>query len=517
MEDIIREHLKKNTNIKELTDLLGKVFIDKSRSEIILAINRVIEEGLSASIADSDWESLSIEERYPTKSDGFYFLKVDQKGNETWRPDNHGLTKYFINELKLRTHDSGSYLYNGKFYDHLSQLHLKKIILENTEIREPSSIAIKNFYELAKVGSYSKIEDDNSTDGLINLNNGILSVKDKELLEHHPKYFFRYALPHNYEEQAECPVFDQFLKTIFDNDQERIDLAIEIIAYCLMGGRPFLEKAFVLVGDGANGKSTYINIIRALMGERNCSALPMSKIGDERAVYTLDGKLVNLVDESPSDEISSEAFKNIVSGGQVYARDVFAQGYYFKNKARLIFASNKMPYFKDTTYGNLRKLCFLGFDRTIEKVDMDKFIEDKLIAELPGILNRAISKIGLEDLTYPRHSESMMEEYKLDADIVYRFCREMIDSSNTPNMFVPALHIYDTFREWSERENYSKQNFGNRAFYKKFENLMRRSSTIIGNKKITLTKRLSNKKLYYSGIFVIDDVSLSKYAELHPD
>jgi P4 family phage/plasmid primase-like protien len=504
MDEIIKDCLRQGVEVGILTESLSKLYKNISKIDIMLAIARVSDAMTKIHIEDDDWEQLDDDQKYPTKLDGFYFHE-DTKQGVRWKPDPYGLAKYFVRELNLKYDESGTYLYNGKFYDLVSEDYMLHKIMKLTMQRSPSNFHLNEFLRIMKPVAYC--ENLNVAEGYLNLDNGILDLSKLEIIPHTPKIFLQHCLPHSYDREATCPRFDQFLDEIFMGDQERVDLAYEIMAYTLQGGRPYLEKAFILDGVGQNGKSTYINIFKKVMGEHNFTTIPMNKIEDEKAICMLDGRLANLVEETPTEKINAEAFKNLVSGGDVYARDVYSQGYRFKNRSRLIFACNSKPFFGDNSFGNRRRLCFLPFDTIIEKPDLQ--LEEKLQPELSGILNKIIDKIKTlnqkKALTMPKICDRYLEEYKLDTDYVYRFVSETCVIGDHTYHPVTGQAVFDTFKQWMV-ENNANMNMTRNGFYKKLESIqgLKVESRVMNKQKhyVNLLLNVSHNKMHNDHLLI---------------
>ena len=104
----------------------------------------------------------------------------------------------------------------------------------------------------------------------INLRNGMIDLRTMDLEPHHPSYYSTVQVPVKYNPDAKCPQFKRFLESVFDGDQERINLVQEIMGYVLTKERR-LQKAFIFYGVGANGKSVLAEVIRHIAGPDNVS------------------------------------------------------------------------------------------------------------------------------------------------------------------------------------------------------------------------------------------------------
>ncbi len=476
------------------------------RSFALRMVDRAMETVGRSPVDNVDEIVDEIDENYPSKKNGFYNLVGEEKAK--WVPDYEGLAEYLDKEVNLKFFNKSPYLYNGKHYEYVVDPKAKKEILNLIRVRRPNPNTIDMFFKFSMVENQQERSELVSPDGHINMNNGVFRLSDCSMLPHDPSFMFDYCLPHDYDPNATCPEFDKFLDFIFSGDQQRIDLALEIIAYCVMGGPPFLEKAFVFVGEGANGKTTLINVIRDLLGIPNCSSLSMARLSDLNSLSLIDNKLANLVEESPKKTIDSETFKNLVSGGLIQAKMLYKDQYYFKNKARLIFATNHMPHFQDSSHGNIRKLCFLSFDRIIMEHEMDRTLYKKLEAEYSGIFNKAISKIEelkkSKSLTIPNTSHNLMNEYRLDSDSVYRFLNETVQIDAKYKVVLKAQKIYAFYKEWCE-ESGIRSYLGNRAFYQRVRKLTHGNASIFPG--VHELKR--DNQLAYSGLMPCTDRHLN--------
>ena len=262
------------------------------------------------------------------------------------------------------------------------------------------------------------------TDGFVNLANGILEAKTNELRPHSSNYFFKYILPHRYDPSAECPRFREFLNFIFDNDPQYTDLTAEIFGYCLLGGNQFLHKSFVLYGSGRNGKSTWLEILQSLLGQTNISSVSLANLTKPFSVVNLDGKLANIVDETPNDQINAEAFKTATSGGWLTGAHKGKPEYPVRCNARFLFASNKIPNFSETTVGLKERLYFIKFSKFIEADSRDPYIKEYIVAnEMAGVLNFALAGLKTRlDRGYMLPTTGnfeMMEECNTEYDSVF--------------------------------------------------------------------------------------------------
>jgi len=329
------------------------------------------------------------ERRYFWKWNGFFELKETKKGNvET--PDYQCLGVYYKDEYYLKASESYSYIYDDGYYKFIGKKELKQKINEDTKYKCTNNL-LNNFYEMSQVICFHQEDAFKPEKGYLNLNNGILDVKNKKLIDHHPKYFFKYKLDHDYVPDAKCDNWLKFLFQIFDGNKDLIELSQMIFGYTLIGGYPWLHKAFVLYGSGRNGKSVYLSTLKHMIGSNNYSSVPIDKLNLPFSAVLLDGRIANITGEVTTNIINSDSFKTAVGGEELIVSHKNQGEYMLPVESRFFFAANKMPNFKDSTIGAFEKLCIIPFNRYIKPEDrIDSYESKFLYPEMSGIINWAL-------------------------------------------------------------------------------------------------------------------------------
>jgi putative DNA primase/helicase len=157
----------------------------------------------------------------------------------------------------------------------------------------------------------------------------------------------------------------------------------------------------LLIGPGRNGKSVLIKLVEALVGHENASHASLQELlGDRFASADLYCKLVNDYADLEADKlINTGKFKTLVSGDSIRAQKKHQQAFSFRNYAKLIFSTNKIPESEDKSYAYYRRWVILSFNRVFEGEDEDTGLMHKLTTdehELAGLLNLALK--GLKKL-----------------------------------------------------------------------------------------------------------------------
>jgi putative DNA primase/helicase len=263
----------------------------------------------------------------------------------------------------------------------------------------------------------------------------------------------------------ENSLLKKFLDGCFKGDADadaKIDLIGEVAGAAALGNstRLMKPKAVVLKGVTAeNGKSQVLDLMRGLLPDDVVSAIPLSKMNDERHLCGLVGISLNASDELTSAlAIASDTFKQVITGEPVTARDVYKSGVTFRPMAQHIYATNTLPTFKGgMDRGVLRRLLVLEFDRTIPEKERIEHIGERIVEEEMDLLldfavKGAQRLINQRGFTEPKSSKKALRDWQYGADPVLAWleCGICLD----PNAETIKRHAYNAFKEWAIAEGY---------------------------------------------------------------
>lgn len=258
----------------------------------------------------------------------------------------------------------------------------------------------------------------------VNVLNGILNVVTKELREHSPDFLSTAQLPVAYDEKATCPAWDKFVSETFPEDAQ--GLAFEIPAD-LMTPERSSQKALLAIGEGANGKSTYLEAVERFVGSTNIAGLSLHKLETDRfSVSRLVGKLANICPDLPSTHLTETSmFKALTGGDRVNAEYKYRESFEFAPYARLVFSANQVPRCEDASYAFFRRWLVVPFDKTFEEDEqiprevLDAKLSDP--KELSGVLNKALEalpKLRREGFTESKSMKEAWAEFRAMTDPV---------------------------------------------------------------------------------------------------
>jgi putative DNA primase/helicase len=222
----------------------------------------------------------------------------------------------------------------------------------------------------------SFIADPSSNNRYLAFNNYIVSLdqllsglqKKAETIDHTPDFFNLAKIPYDYDPVSDCPTWKGIVSAILPAEEDRRTLQ-QWFGYHLLPGLS-RNKMMFFEGLGANGKSVVLLVLRLLLGEENVSSVPLSGFDPEKTfkLAATDGKLANICEEAGA--VSGrveEAIKQYVNGGVFTVERKFKDPFPMYPSAKLTFATNEMPQFRDRSEGIWRRLLYLKFGVTIQK------------------------------------------------------------------------------------------------------------------------------------------------------
>lgn len=219
----------------------------------------------------------------------------------------------------------------------------------------------------------------------IAFNNGVYDVVEDELKPFSTELVITNKIPWNYVPDAYDELADKTLTKLSCGDETIRALLEECIGYCFYR-RNELGKAFILTGDKSNGKSTFLDVLKHILGDANISALDLKELGDRFNTSMMFGKLANIGDDIGDDFLQGSQvsiFKKVVTGNRIKAERKGQDPFEFNPYIKLLFAANDIPRMKDKTGAVLRRLVIIPFNASFSKndSDYDPYIKYKLIEQ----------------------------------------------------------------------------------------------------------------------------------------
>lgn len=338
---------------------------------------------------------------------------------------------------------------------------------------------------------------------LLDLQNGMFDLTKMQLLPHEDKWYSTIRIPVQYDPDAKCPRFMQFLREVMLDDGECVRVIQEIMGYCLTSEMK-LQKAFFFYGAGSNGKSVLAAIMERLCGLENVSHTPLSTLNRKFGMQELPGKILNISPENDSfgKDIDTQMLKSITGGDIVAVEQKYKTTSSVQMRCKLLFLLNQLPTTKDTSHGFYRRLVLIPFDRIFTPEEQDRGLLEKLYAELPGILNFAME--GLQRLRQQQYQlssakriDDALEKYKKNHHPVLQFFVDALQVDEAAKERRPLFYeVYKTWARLNERDDCAR--VGKQEFWA----MMRAIMELNG---VSYNEVKDNGTMYVIGISISSD------------
>lgn len=302
--------------------------------------------------------------------------------------------------------------------------------------------------------------------------NGILDLTTGELHPHDPDEYHQTMVDVAYDPDAECPAIDDFLHDVVAGQD--VTMLYRLIAHCLYKEYA-AEKAAMLLGDGRNGKSVFLSLVEAFLGDWNVANQSLQALNeDEWAANNLVGKLANVHPDMSDQTVETmQMFKKLTGRDTVSANVKFEEPVKFENYATLIFACNRMPVLKDDTRGNWRRWILIDFPYTFEpgaeNTEPKQKLMDRLTqeSELQGLLNRCVEEISswaaVEDAAWFPNApgwEQSRRRIRRAAEPVYDFAHACLDDAEGYETTDAVRRAYQEYASSEGLPPMSREAFG---------------------------------------------------------
>jgi len=291
--------------------------------------------------------------------------------------------------------------------------------------------------------------------------NGFATVFDGKIYldAHHPAHMARHAYPFEYVQDEPHPLLDEFFAQVFyevqpDERVQQVSLLQEFVGTSLIGESTRHQRCLILLGNGANGKSTCLEIAESVFPANSVTSVPPQDWGKQFSTVALVGCLANLVNEIPEhDIVNNSIFKSIISGEPVRGERKFQESFKFRPRAGHIFAANSLPATNDQSDGFWRRFLIVPFDRNMEKAAVHRrgIAQQIVRAEQPAIVGWALEGAARvqrqRGYTESVSSTRLVAQWRRDTDSVLLFLET--ECVKEPNPSTSATILYQRYRIWA--------------------------------------------------------------------
>jgi putative DNA primase/helicase len=412
---------------------------------------------------------------HKSKMEHPYFIKFDEKGAPYVFPPL--LAKWTREHLKyIFVRDNGRqalliYVYEDGCYrlyapDMLKGI-MKSYIAEYDEELVSMGKVAEAYNQIITDLNYVAQDDLNSTEDLINFNNGLLRIKEAEitLLPHSPDILSTIQIPCSWTgKETPTPVFDRYMHTLTNGDKAIEQLLLEFTGACISNIKGWrMKKALFLVGDGDTGKSQLKSLVEYLLGKGNFIGTDLKDIESRfgtGAIYNT--RLAGSSDMSFLSVDELKTFKKITGGDSLYAEFKGQQAFEFTYNGLLWFCMNRLPKFGgDDGKWIYDRIMVVKCPNVIPKDKQDKTLLDKLYAERDGIVYKAVKALQALIANGYRFSEpdsvsEARDTYMSENNTVISFYNECMTERPHPGSIKDTCttgKVYDVYKAWCYDNN----------------------------------------------------------------
>lgn len=385
----------------------------------------------------------------------YQFLALVSGQIKQWAQATEILTDYVLRKVKIFTtkddQKSEMWIYKEGTYIPQGRSEVKAILRDLLEEHYSAFIYNKviekiepdTFIEAERFFSTNYKDEVPVLNGILNIFSGVLSPFDSN------KIFFN-KLPVTFDPQAECPKINSFLKSVLAKEED-IKVFYELAGFSLLKEYT-IEKAFMLVGGGRNGKGKSIELLKRLVGIDNCCSVPLASLLPESfGISELFSKLLNLAGDIGNQDLrDTSMFKAATARDLLGAKRKFQRNINFQNYAKFVFACNELPMVYDLSKGFWDRWVLLEYPYTFvseeeysnapDKTNLrirDPEIIDRITTpeELSGFLNKALEGLrrllSNKDFSQTLGSEEIKSTWIRKSNSFIAFCLDYLEEDAT--------------------------------------------------------------------------------------
>ncbi|MCK5682062.1 hypothetical protein KAI46_14750, partial [bacterium] len=272
------------------------------------------------------------------------------------------------------------YRFNEKYFEKIHQQKVNKIcqksltvyrrLFKNAKFKEflhfatgDNQICGDNNIDFAKMVTHQK--------RYLTFENCNFDLYSGDTIPHSANIFTTAKLDYNFQDFIDCPRWKEFINEIFYGDVDMAQFVQECVGYVFYTAIP-IPALFLFVGGGANGKSVFLDVLGALVGESNVASIALHKLNDERYIPLLENKFINICAETPNRKLLDlDVLKAVTGGDSISGRKLYQEAKNYRFFTKHFLAMNKFPEIADDSLGLKRRLYIIEFPRTFVKDEAD--------------------------------------------------------------------------------------------------------------------------------------------------
>lgn len=395
--------------------------------KFIMSINRYTD---STAIASALFQPI-LEERFAPA-----VLKSIQKSADSAPTESQIVDEIIQKHQLLYVNNVGFYEWNGKVWQPISDLMAEYYADALYGKRFATSNRVKAVKNLLKSRAVCDVTFDRNP--VLSFQNGTLEIETGTFRDFSQADYCSIIMDYDYDANAKCPTWELFIDDVTDEEPRRAENLQFIAGYTLFSDCRH-QKVFILVGNGGNGKSVYLEIIQRLFGDKNVTHVEPTGLAKEFERIRLKDSLLNIGSDINSDFSKGEIREwllKVADGTSIQACYKGMNHVDFIPRCKLVYACNALPT-AEIINGLNRRMQFVDFPcqyveipdpKNPKQKPRDINIVSKLNAELPGIFNWAYEGYKLLNtvgyFTDTPEQKTLMHQFEQTSNPVMVFCED---------------------------------------------------------------------------------------------
>ncbi|WP_455819571.1 DNA primase family protein [Clostridium butyricum] len=484
---------------------------DEIRTIKVQRINDEPQE-LQESIYDNENDLEKKQKKKKSKEENNIYRENESKKEMTI--SSKGRRRLNVTKLAEMIVNENKFIYiNGKIYKYIDKMgyfhevsnHELDTIIFNS--LNPKILKWTVYYDISSIREFIILnkqiqfnEKIKNNKFYINCLNGVINLKTMKLKEHDPEKFFMNVINAKYDcsiekKEFKKTCFSKFIEQITDCDDELINLIQEVMGYTLSNINN-AKKFFILYGVSNSGKSTLLDLLEYMIGKENISNVPLQNLSDEKYCAVLYNKLANIYNELPDYGIRDLGqIKALVSESDtVNARNLYGNPFSFKNRAKLMFATNNLPKLitraEHDNSAFFNRILIIPFEISIKEKDQNKNLSKLMKKEVDIIFKWCLLGVkryidnGFE-FSKCRVSEKYCNIYRENEDIIGEFIKKNIKLADGKVAFWKDIECsLKEYAKYNGKNNITKDEyiFAKELICKKFNTEYKKIHTNLQNR-----------------------------------
>ncbi len=299
------------------------------------------------------------------------------------------------------------------------------------------------------MGTFNKIKEE--SEKYIALKNCLINTETLETKEFTKDEFVTFQVPYNWNPKAKSELFEEKLNEIFLDDEKR-ELFLQIVGYCFTPKNNH-HKLFFITGDGANGKSTLMALIKAIFHESTAS-VGLHQFGNEFGLQPLLGKRINILSDIPKMTIDTSFIKAVTGEDSITVNRKYKEPVTRVLGCKIIGTGNQLPQVNDDSYSFWRRIIHLELKNTFKEGQKDIKLKEKLINDTEGMewfiyeSIKAYKRVEIEGWAKQMSQNETREEYLKRSNPCKYAAEQLYEKTNDPEDYVTRADVINTISEY---------------------------------------------------------------------